>query len=86
MECCGGRTHCLNGCNHDVHLHGGLAALPLCLGHQTVSMLFNQRLSSEHWRNGTESSCVYYAVLSFSQRTSKGEQVLLSSGRVCFTL
>lgn len=40
----------------------------------------------EHWRNSMESSCVYYAVLSFSQRTSKSEQVLLSSEHICFTL
>lgn len=77
-----GRT--VSGCNHDVsvyrHNFDFLSVSSVCFhAVQSVTQLTLQRKS-------TESSCVYCAVLGFSLRRSKSEQVLLSTVYICFTL
>lgn len=85
MECCGGWTNSerMQSQCPCVQTRGRFTFLcvsSVCFhAVQSVTELNLQR-------NSTESSCVYYAVLSFSLRRSKSEQVLLSTLYICFTL
>lgn len=62
---------CVNGvlwrssaCSNDVRAQTGWAGVLLCM--PSVCFHAGQSVTElMHWRNGTESTCVYYAVLSF---------------------